>query len=169
MRSINLIVIHCTASPNGVPRSIAEITADHKARGFSAIGYHHVINVDGTVMRGRPEDEPGAHAKGFNARSIGVCLVGGVGGKDKLNPGKYTDAQWLSLKALLTELLARYPGCKIVGHRDLSPDLDGDGEIEPREWIKLCPAFEVKSWLLAMFFPADSMRLPNGDKRDDQS
>jgi N-acetylmuramoyl-L-alanine amidase len=147
VRDINLIVIHCTASPNGKPVSIETIRAWHKARGFNDVGYHYVINVDGNVMNGRPEEIAGAHAKGFNLHSIGVSLVGGTGGPDKQNPGAYSPEQLDALRIVVRDLLIRFPGSKVKGHRDLSPDLDGDGEIEPSEWIKLCPSFDVMKWI----------------------
>ena len=153
MRHIDLIVIHCTASRNGRARALVDIRADHLARGFNEIGYHYVIQPDGHVDVGRDEEKPGAHAKGYNARSIGVCLVGGLGGPDKLNPGQFTEAAWESLRITVQDLLDRYPEARVVGHRDLSPDLDGDGEVEPHEWIKLCPAFEVKDRIRAGMVP----------------
>jgi len=147
MRAINLIVIHCSASPNGRSVSVDTIRQWHKARGFIDIGYHWVIDIDGTVDEGRGEDRIGAHAEGYNARSIGICLVGGVGGPDKHNPGQYSQTQWDSLKVLLAEIQGRYPGSTVVGHRDLSPDMNHNGHIESVEWIKLCPSFEVSGWL----------------------
>lgn len=156
MRNINLIVIHCTASPNGKPLSVAAIRTEHIKRGFSDIGYHYVIDVDGSVHVGRKEDVVGAHAKGFNSRSIGVSMVGGLGGTDKQNPGVFSPEQWQSLHTLVQDLLNRFPGSDVVGHRDLSPDLDGDGEIEPNEWIKLCPTFDVARWI-ALGMPVDGV------------
>lgn len=156
LRSINLIVLHCTASPNGRPVSIQTVTEWHRQRGFKTIGYHYLIDVDGAVSEGRSELETGAHALGFNAHSIGVCLVGGVGGPSKQNPGLYTQSQWDNLRIAVQDLLDRYPGARVVGHRDLSPDLDGDGQVEPHEWIKLCPAFDVSAWLHAGMVPAEA-------------
>ena len=147
MRPINLIVIHCTASPNGKARSVEDVTRDHKARGFRTIGYHHLIGVDGTVSAGRPESEIGSHARGFNANSIGICMVGGLGGPDRLNPGLFTQPQWEALRLTVMDLLERFPAAQVVGHRDLSPDLNHDGQVEPSEWIKLCPAFDVAAWM----------------------
>jgi len=146
MRKIDLIVIHCSATPNGRPVSVETVRGWHLERGFRDIGYHYLIGVDGSVSVGRPEELPGAHAKGHNAHSIGVCLVGGIGGPSKTDPGRYTPAQWDSLRITVRDLLDRYPGAHVVGHRDLSPDLDGDGEIEPSEWVKLCPSFDVALW-----------------------
>lgn len=147
MRAIDLIVIHCTATPNGQPVSLETVTQWHRNRGFRTIGYHYLIGVAGGIAVGRPESEIGAHALGFNAHSIGICLVGGLGGPDKQNPGRFTRHQWEALRLTVMALLERYPKAKVVGHRDLSPDLDHDGQIEPSEWIKLCPTFEVAAWM----------------------
>lgn len=162
MRHINLIVIHCTATRNGVPVSVQTVDQWHRARGFSGIGYHYLIQPDGTVDQGRLEEQMGAHAKGFNLHSIGVCLVGGTGGPDRQNPGQFTEAAWESLRIAVQDLMDRYPDAQVVGHRDLSPDLDGDGQVEPHEWIKLCPAFEVQTWLAAGMTPPEGQVLTQG-------
>lgn len=87
----------------------------------------------------------GAHAKGFNAHSIGICYEGGL---DCNGHPKDTRTEWQkhSMRVLVKVLLKDYPGSKVCGHRDLSPDLNGNGEIEPEEWIKACPCFEVKTF-----------------------
>ena len=110
----------------------------------------------GTVHAGRPEEEMGAHALHFNEHSIGICMVGGVGaaGADPHNPGKYTAAQWIALRRLIDDIESRHPIKRICGHRDLSPDVNSDGHIEPSEWIKLCPSFDVDGWREAGMFPA---------------
>lgn len=151
-RNINGIIIHCAATPNGKAFAVEDIDRWHDERGFArrgywrmkfnqnlrAIGYHYVVLVDGTVATGRHEDEVGAHAGGFNARTIGVCLVG---------TDEFSDAQWASLTKLVADLRKRYPDAKVLGHRDLSPDLNGNGVIEPDEWVKVCPGFDVSAWL----------------------
>ena len=83
------------------------------------------------------------HAKGFNAHSIGICYEGGL---DCNGRPKDTRTEWQkhSMRVLVKVLLKEYPGSRVCGHRDLSPDLNGNGEIEPEEWIKACPCFEVK-------------------------
>ena len=159
MRHINLIVIHCNATPNGRPVSAKTVDQWHRERGFNEIGYHYLIGVDGLTELGRPLAEPGAHAKGFNAHSISVCMVGGTGGPDRNNPGRYTQAQWDALRFNIQNLMDAYPDAKVVGHRDLSLDLDGDGEVEPHEWIKLCPAFDVPVWLAAGMVPPEGQVL----------
>lgn len=153
MRDIKLIVIHCTATANGKHVSVETVRGWHLARGFRDIGYHYLIDVDGSVSVGRPEEQVGAHAEGQNAHSIGVCLVGGVGGPSKTDPGRYTPAQWDCLRIAVQDLQSRYPGARVIGHRELSPDLDGDGQIEPHEFIKLCPSFDVPMWLASNMEP----------------
>jgi N-acetylmuramoyl-L-alanine amidase len=168
-RKLNAIVIHCAATPNGKDIKVAAIDAMHKTRGFKRdsqavrslnpdlkhIGYHYVIEVDGTIRTGRGIEEVGAHVQGSNSKSIGICLIG---------TDKFTDAQWTALRTLVIGLaaeisgrdimhvdsaLAAYKdmGISIKGHRDYSPDLNGDGQITRNEWIKICPGFEVASWI----------------------
>lgn len=139
------IVIHCSATPPSMDIGAAEITKWHQAKGWETIGYHFVIRRDGTLEPGRLVQMVGAHVQGHNATSIGICLVGGVGA-DADPENNFTAAQFSQLQQLLAQLLVSYPGCRIVGHRDLSPDADGDGIIEPREWIKACPSFDVAEW-----------------------
>ncbi|NBI12154.1 N-acetylmuramoyl-L-alanine amidase [[Haemophilus] felis] len=164
---ITKVVIHCSATTNGKPLRNARETAAqaidrwHKDRGYKRpdagikrfnpnlkhIGYHAVIDTDGTIEFGREIGEIGAHVKGHNVGSIGICLVGGVGeGKEKYH-GRYTEAQWHALSKLLITLAPQCSQAEIVGHRDLSPDLNGDGTITPNEWLKNCPCFDVREWL----------------------
>ena len=87
-----------------------------------------------------------AHTRGFNKESIGICYEGGL---DCKGHPKDTRTEWQkhSMRVLILTLLKDYPGCRICGHRDLSPDLNGNGEIEPEEWIKACPCFNAeKDW-----------------------
>lgn len=146
------IVIHCSATRNGKSlktnnQSAAQVIDSwHKERGYSRIGYHFVIDVDGTVETGRQVGEIGAHVKGHNRNSVGICLVGGIT-KEGKNHAEYTAEQWQALYKLLRELESQHPKAKIYGHRDLSPDLNGDGSITPNEWVKACPCFDVWEWL----------------------
>lgn len=143
MRKINLIVVHCSATPEGRDVTAADINKMHIARGFKKIGYHYVIRLDGTVETGRKENEIGAHAKGYNANSIGVCYVGGLASDGKTPKDTRTPAQKSALKKLLHTLKQRYPDARIVGHRDLSPDTNHNGKVDKWEWIKACPCFDA--------------------------
>jgi N-acetyl-anhydromuramyl-L-alanine amidase AmpD len=139
------IVVHCSATPPDRDIGHYEIDEWHRARGWREIGYHAVIRRDGLIEFGRHFDDIGAHVAGENYRSVGVCLVGGVDDNGDAE-NNFTDEQFKSLIALLAVLSRTYPGAEILGHRDLSPDLDGDGVIERHEWLKDCPCFDVREW-----------------------
>ncbi len=112
--------------------------------GLPHIGYHFLIDLKGEIFAGRALEEIGAHVSGSNARSVGICMVG---------MRRFTAAQWAALRQLVQTLRSAYPSARVVGHRDLSPDLDGDGVVEPQEWLKECPTFDVKTWLLGGMEP----------------
>jgi len=137
MRDINLIVIHCAATPSDMDIGVEEIRSWHMKKGWSDIGYHHVILRDGTVEPGRPVETAGAHAKNHNANSIGVCMVGGVDEANKPQ-SNFTRYQWRALDTLIRQLAAEYPNAKVCGHRDL-PGV-----------TKECPSFDAVSWWHAL-------------------
>jgi N-acetylmuramoyl-L-alanine amidase len=149
MRKINRIIIHATATIEGKEYDVEEIRKWHTTpiklggRGFNDIGYHYLILLNGHFETGRPIEKPGAHTKGYNSDSIGISYVGGldVDGKPK---DTRTQEQKDGMQKLVSYLKLQYPTItEIKGHRDYSPDLDKDGIIEPNEWIKICPCFEV--------------------------
>ncbi len=147
-RVITDIAVHCTASREGVDQTVEQIRAYHTApvskggRGWSDIGYHYVVYLDGTVHEGRDVNISGAHVSGYNAHSIGVVYVGGLDSKGKAKDTR-TEKQKAALLALLVDLRKLYPEARIRGHRDFSPDKNGNGIIEPQEWIKECPCFDA--------------------------
>lgn len=159
-RPIKLIVVHCSASPNGRRVTSEEIDRWHAQRGFSRnpaligynaprlkhIGYHYVIYANGPVTTGRVEQEPGAHVTGFNAHSISICMVG---------TDHFREAQWQALASLIRGLQLRYPNARVVGHRDLSPDQNKNGIVEKWEWLKTCPGFDVASWIKGGMAPME--------------
>lgn len=130
MRDINKLIIHCTATPEGRKTSIEEITKWHKARGFRTIGYHYVIHLDGSIGRGRPEDEIGAHCKGQNANSIGISYVGGLDVYGKTPKDTRTPEQKHSLKILIEALQDKYIGATIHPHNEFAN--------------KACPSFKLE-------------------------
>lgn len=144
MRAISLLVIHCTATREGIDYNVDTVRTWHKYRGFKDIGYHFLIHLDGTIERGRPWDIPGAHAKGYNSESIGVAYCGGT---DRHGDPKDTRtvAQVHALRCVVSFMRAMFPLIAVVGHRDLSTDLNGDGVISPQEFMKACPSFDVKT------------------------
>ena len=128
MRDIDKIIVHCTATREGSPVSLDTVRRWHLERGWSDIGYHYLILLDGTIERGRPEHIQGAHVKGYNRNSIGVSYVGGV--DRNLNPkDTRTQDQKDSLHNLLSNLLASYEDATLHGHNEFSS--------------KACPSFDV--------------------------
>jgi N-acetylmuramoyl-L-alanine amidase len=138
--NVEKIIIHCSATREGDDSVNAEVIDKwHKARGWKGIGYHFCVLIDGTIQTGRMLNKCGAHTKGFNCRSIGVCYIGGVEAhkneKGKL-PAKdtRTDEQKHSLLVLLKMLKKIYPNAKIHGHRDFAnkacPSFDATKEYE---------------------------------------
>lgn len=142
-RAITGLVIHCSATREGQYVDAAEIRRWHLAKKWADIGYHFVIRLDGTIEVGRPLRQQGAHVEGHNRTTIGICYVGGVEADGKTPKDTRTPAQKAALLDLLTALKAQYPAAKIRGHRDYSPDRNGNGRIEPNEWIKACPSFDA--------------------------
>ena len=137
-RKIDQIILHCTATPEGEEFSNEQIRHSHLARGFSDIGYHYVIGLNGEIRPGRSESIAGAHCTGHNTRSIGVSLVGGCPGRNvpdwnKKSKDTRTPAQRAALEKLVKELLKRYPGATVHGHNEFAN--------------KACPSFNVKEWL----------------------
>lgn len=144
MRKINKVIIHCSATPEGRDYTVADIDRWHRERGFNEIGYHYVVYRDGSVHAGRDVAKIGAHCKGQNADSIGICYIGGMTADNKQAKDTRTDAQKRALRVLIAKLVKEYPIKEILGHRDTSPDTDGDGIVEPHEWTKMCPCFDAR-------------------------
>ncbi len=143
-RAISSIAIHCTATIEGRDHRAAEIRKWHLAQGWRDIGYHFVIDIDGAIEVGRPLATVGSHVLGHNANSIGIVYVGGLDRNAKPKDTR-TPAQKAALIDLLRVLKGRWPRAVVKGHRDYSPDRDGDGVIEPHEWLKACPCFDAKA------------------------
>ena len=120
MRTITLIIIHCSATPEGKSLGFEECRRDHVMhRHFRDIGYHYYITRDGA----------GAHCRGHNSHSVGICYEGGLDADG--NPADTrTDAQKRALSVLADRLKARFPKALIVGHHELNPE-------------KACPCFDV--------------------------
>lgn len=135
MRKITHIILHCAATKPSMDIGAKEIERWHRNRGFFTIGYHFVIRRDGTWEVGRPLEQPGAHAVGHNKHSIGICIVGGLNEKGQPE-ANYTEAQWNTLKELVTYLRNLFPGVAVIGHRDVA--------------AKDCPCFNVQEWLATL-------------------
>lgn len=146
MRKIDSIIVHCSATKAGLDFTAADIDRWHRERGFNGIGYHYIVCLDGRIEKGRDILLAGAHCKGWNERSIGICYIGGL--NEKGHPADTrTNAQKRVLFQLIMDLEKEYDILQVLGHRDTSPDLNGDGIIEPYEYIKSCPCFNVREFM----------------------
>ena len=148
MRRIDEIIIHCSDSPEGRNDKADDIRKWHKQRGFNDIGYHYVIDLDGTVEKGRPIEQAGAHCTGHNRNSIGICYIGGAYWRDGVNAkgkpikgkdGKAvlmpkdtrTTLQRMAMKELVAQLREQFPNATVHGHREFAN--------------KACPCFDVET------------------------
>lgn len=118
MKDIKFLVVHCAATYPSMDIDAAWIDRIHKERGFRKIGYHYFIKRDGTIEKGRPEWEMGAHVKGFNQNSLGICMAGGLKEGTTEVEDNFTNAQYESLESLLTTLYTKYPEAEFAGHND---------------------------------------------------
>lgn len=128
MRPITLIIIHCSATQEGKDFTVEDIDRWHKAKGWKCIGYHYVIHRDGTIHKGRPEEQIGAHCVNHNKHSIGVCYIGGLS-QDGQPKDTRTPEQRAAIRALLVKLKQSYPRALIMGHNVFAS--------------KACPCFDA--------------------------
>ena len=133
-KSTTMIIIHCSATREGQDIKAADIKRWHKERGFDDIGYHYVIDLDGTIEKGRDESLVGAHCKGHNATSIGICYVGGCD-KNMKPKDTRTPEQRRSMLSLVRKLVNKYkiPVTQIWAHHDFDKH-------------KECPSFDVSEF-----------------------
>ena len=131
-QTTNMLVVHCSATPPKMDIGKKEIDTWHRQRGWLKIGYHYVITRDGTLEEGRDRDVVGAHAKGYNSKSLGICMVGGVN-DDNEPENNFTEEQFTTLTGLLSSLMEIYPEADIIGHNTLDAN-------------KACPSFNVEEW-----------------------
>ena len=131
MRNINRLIIHCTATPEGRDHTVADVTRWHLERGFTDIGYHYLIRLDGTVEDGRHVDKAGAHVKGHNLYSIGIVYVGGCDLKMRPKDTR-TVQQKCALRDLIANLRENYPRATVHGHNEFDKG-------------KACPSFNVQT------------------------
>ena len=132
MRQIKEIILHCSATPEGKDFHAKDIDRWHKAQGWKCIGYHYVIDLDGTVEPGRPLNEVGAHTTGHNSYSIGICYIGGCDKTGKKAKDTRTPEQKLAMYQLLYDLLNTYPKAEVSCHN---------------QWAnKACPSFKIEDF-----------------------
>lgn len=155
MRHIEKIIIHCSATPAGRDVKAADIDCWHRDRGYKSIGYHYVIRLDGSVEKGRDEHDTGAHCRGHNASSIGICYIGGC--DRNMNPADTrTPLQRQSIRRLVSGLLKRYPQATVHGHNEMTcRRAQNEAGFKSAECslncavckfsAKACPCFNVKA------------------------
>ena len=133
-REITKIIIHCSDTREGQEITAADIDWWHRERGWSGIGYHYVVKLDGVIEYGRPVSKIGAHVKGHNSKSIGICYIGGKDKDFKEIKDTRTEEQKFILYHLLITLKRLHPKAVIHGHRDFStkecPSFDATKEYE---------------------------------------
>lgn len=134
LKDVQFITLHCTATRPSQKAGVKEVRAWHRAKGWADVGYHFIVRRNGTVEKGRPLSQTGAHVQGWNRNNIGICLEGGLNEKSWAPENNFTREQWRALKPLVAGLRAKAKKAKIVGHRDF-PNVQ-----------KACPCFDAKTW-----------------------
>jgi len=137
MRPLDKIILHCSATREGQHITVETIRQWHLKRGWSDIGYHYVIYLDGSIHKGRPIEKVGAHTSGQNTGSIGICYVGGVEKDGKTPKDTMTDLQETAMVNLIKALREEYGDMTLHGHNEFA--------------AKACPSFKVYEkydWLL---------------------
>ena len=129
MRLVKEVIIHCSATRESQQVSVDTIRDWHLAKGWNDIGYHFYIDLDGTIHKGRDIDKIGAHCKGRNRNSIGVCYCGGVEADGKTPKDTRTQEQKESLLHVLKTIKAMYPESMIYSHNEFA--------------AKACPSFDA--------------------------
>ena len=142
MRKIDYIAVHCTAGSQKA--TVRDLELEFKRKGWKNPGYHYVVMADGKINQLLDTEKVSNGVKGFNSVTVNVAYTGGIDAKGNPTDNR-TDEQKKSLVTLLKLLRKRYPDAVIQGHRDFSPDLNGNGKIEKNEWIKMCPSFDAKT------------------------
>ena len=146
MLPIKYLTIHCAATPEGSPRTVDQLNAFARQR-FGQKSYHWIVTLDGVAHRNIPDEARGAHVGGKNTGNVGIVYVGGLAKDGKTAKDTRTDEQRVTLRRLVEDYKKKYPGIVVRGHRDWSPDKDGDGIIKKHEWLKACPCFDVATEL----------------------
>tara|TARA_R100001015_G_C4619610_1_gene176358 strand:+ start:116 stop:532 length:417 start_codon:yes stop_codon:yes gene_type:complete len=131
-KSTESIVIHCSATKSSMDIGLVEIRKWHvEDNGWRDVGYHYIVRRNGEVELGRRHDDTGAHAAGYNHKTIGVCMVGGMA-DDNSAENNFTDKQWTSVSDLIKQIKVNYPDVNVIGHNEISS--------------KECPSFDVQKW-----------------------
>ena len=140
MRKIERVFVHCTASHQTA--TVNDIKAEFKRKGWKNPGYHYLIDPGGAIHQLLDESKVSNGVKGYNSTSINIAYIGGIDLNGKAIDNR-TEPQKKALISLLKLLRKRYPQAKIMGHRDISPDNNHNGTVDPWERVKECPCFEA--------------------------
>ena len=135
MRTIKYIVVHCTAGAD--TQTVEGLKAEFRRKGWQNPGYHYVVDRAGHIVQLLDEGSVANGAAGYNQTGIHIAWMGGRDADNR------TACQRIMLKTIVKRMARKYPKAKVCGHRDLSPDKNGDGKITPGEWVKACPRFNV--------------------------
>ena len=131
-KSTDYIVIHCSATKPRMDIGLTEIRKWHvQDNGWRDVGYHYIIRRNGEVELGRSIRDTGAHAAGYNHKSVSVCMVGGMA-EDNSAENNFTAQQWTALLDLVKQIKVDYPEANVIGHNEISE--------------KECPSFDVQQW-----------------------
>ena len=144
MRKITRIFVHCTAGSQ--KQTVADLKAEFKRKGWKAPGYHYVVDANGNIRRLLKEEEVANGVYGYNQNSIHIAYMGGIDAQGKAVDNR-TPEQRKALRLKVEELKQEYPEADVLGHRDISPDKNGNGIVDPWERIKECPCFDVATEL----------------------
>lgn len=129
MRTIDKIIVHCSATKDGEYYDVDDIRRWHvEGNGWSDVGYHFIVLVDGRIQLGRPLEKMGSHCKGQNRTSIGICYIGGLDGMSNYRDTR-TYEQCESLEVLIATLVRMFPDSDVFGHNNFSS--------------KACPCFDA--------------------------
>lgn len=142
MRKIERIFVHCTASHQTA--SVSDIKNEFKRKGWKNPGYHYIVDPGGAIHQLLDDEKVSNGVRGYNQTAINVAYIGGIDAEGKATDNR-TGPQKKALAKLLRLLRSRYPDAVILGHRDISPDTNGNGTVDPWERIKECPCFDAKT------------------------
>ena len=130
-KSTDFLIIHCAATKPSMDIGLNEIRRWHLDLGWRDVGYHYIIRRNGEVELGRSISDTGSHARGYNHKSVGLCMVGGMA-EDNSAENNFTAQQWTALLDLVKQIKTNYPEAEIIGHNEISE--------------KECPSFDVQKW-----------------------
>ena len=144
MRKITRIFVHCTAGSQ--KQTVEDLKAEFKRKGWKAPGYHYVVDAQGQVCQLLSVEQIANGVYGYNKNSIHIAYMGGVDANGKAADNR-TPEQKKALREIVESVHKHYPDAAVLGHRDISPDKNGNGIVDPWERIKECPSFDVATEL----------------------